>query len=92
MEQISGWKYRLKNWISIKRIKSSFIFWLYFLRSRGKCAAPDVGQARKRRTVMRGLKQFFRMIVAAVVCFTVSVFSGSKKEKIMELLDQGKNK
>ncbi len=41
---------------------------------------------------MRGLKQFFRMIVAAVVCFTVSVFSGSKKEKIMELLDQGKNK
>lgn len=41
---------------------------------------------------MRGLKQFFRMIVAAVVCFTVSVFSGSKKEKIMELLNQGKNK
>lgn len=41
---------------------------------------------------MRGLKQFFRMIVAAVVCFTVSVFSGNKEEKIMNLLSNGQNK
>ena len=41
---------------------------------------------------MRGLKQFFRMIVATVVCFTVSVFSGNKKEKIMNLLNNGQNK
>lgn len=41
---------------------------------------------------MSGLKQFFRMIVAAVVCFTVSVFSGNKEEKIMNLLSNGQNK
>lgn len=31
---------------------------------------------------MRGLKEFFRVIVAAVICFGVRLFGGNKKEMV----------
>lgn len=85
--------------ISIKRIINFLVLFLssqrielYYLAAVGSAQPQTLDRQEKRRTVMRGLKQFFRMIVAAVVCFTVSVFSGNKKEKIMNLLGNGQNK
>ena len=33
---------------------------------------------------MRGLKEFFRVIVAAVICFGARLFGGNKKEMVWE--------
>ena len=65
---------RRKNFLFLVLSGQSACIEFYYLCGRGKCAVSPVDRhGRKRRTFMKRLKEYFNVIVTAVICFFIGL-------------------